>query len=151
MASAMPANELTTIIDLPGADAANHEVVSAVIRAGNDLIESPIKAPAHNDATIAVSRDHRLVLLAVTRPGLGELRTIAQAYRWMTENRALIAMAIPQFSIDIHALPRLELLVDHNDIAAEVLQPLMSTGNVTIQGYRKLRWGEKTGLLLEAA
>ncbi|MGN6626336.1 MAG: hypothetical protein ACTHLN_06925, partial [Tepidisphaeraceae bacterium] len=71
--------------------------------------------------------------------------------RWMNENRSLIAMAVPQFSIDAHAMPQLRLLVDHADTTADVLQPLLATGNVTVQAYRKLRWGAKTGLLLEAA
>jgi hypothetical protein len=145
------ADGFESIVDLPGADTSSHAIASAVLRGGNDLVESPVKAPAHPEATIAVSRDRRLVLLAAAKPGLTELRPIAQAYQWMTENRTLIAMAIPQFAIDVHALPRLELLVDHADIAADVLQPLMATGNVLIHGYRKLRWGEKTGLLLEAA
>jgi hypothetical protein len=42
-------------------------------------------------------------------------------------------------------------LIDQHDTAAETLQPMLRTGNVTVQTYRKLRWGGKTGLLLQAA
>lgn len=144
-------SEYEQIIDLPDANAAPAAIIQAVVKGGSDLIESPIKAPAHPEAMVAVSRNHQLVLLAVAKQGLHDLRSIATAYRWMNENRSLIAMAVPQFSIDAHAMPQLRLLVDHADTTADVLQPLLATGNVTVQAYRKLRWGAKTGLLLEAA
>ena len=102
-------------------------------------------------ASLAVSRDRRLVLVAVARQGLSDLRAIGQAYRWLIENRPLIGMAVPQFAIDAHQLPQLHLLVDHADMTAEVLQPMLQSANVTVHAYRKLRWGGKTGLLLEAA
>jgi hypothetical protein len=60
-------------------------------------------------------------------------------------------MAVPQLAIDAHAMPVLKLYVDHQDLTADILQPLMSAGQVQVQAYRKLRWGRKTGLLLEAA
>jgi hypothetical protein len=100
---------------------------------------------------VAVSRDRRLVILAVARQGLSELRSIAQAYRWTIENRPLLSMALPQFSIDTHSMPALRLLVDRVDLSADLLQPMLESGNVTVQSYRKLKWGGRTGLLLEAA
>lgn len=142
---------LESVIDLPNADASCLSIIKAIVQGGNDLVESPIKAPANDDAMIAVSRDHKLIMLAVARQGLSDLRAIAHAYRWMNENRQLIAMAIPQFQIDQHAMPRLRLLVDHADVSADVLQPLMSSDHINVTAYRKLRWGAKTGLLLEAA
>jgi len=48
-------------------------------------------------------------------------------------------------------MPQLELIVDHHDMSADILQPMLQSGHVTVQAYRKLRWGEKTGLLLDAA
>ena len=60
-------------------------------------------------------------------------------------------MAMPQFVIDAHRLPCLRLLVDHKDMSAELLQPMLEAGHVSVQAYRKLRWGQKAGLLLEAA
>lgn len=145
------ADGYSNIVDLPDADGAPMAIIQAVLRGSNDLVESPIKAPAAPDAVIAVSRDHRLVMLANPRQGFTDMRAIAQAYRWLNENRALIAMALPQFSIDLHALPRLELLVNHADMTADILQPLLASNNVVVRAYRKLRWGAKTGLLLEAA
>jgi hypothetical protein len=41
--------------------------------------------------------------------------------------------------------------VDQSDISAAVLQPMLQADHVTVQAYRKLRWGERTGVLLEAA
>ncbi len=150
-AVSIPEDGFANIIDLPHADASPAAVIGAVIRGGSELIESPVKAPAHPEAIVAVSRDHQLVLVAAARTGLADLRTIAQAYRWMSENRSLIAMALPQFSIDVHSAGRLHLLVDHADVTADVLQTLMENGSVTVKAYRKLRWAGKTGLLLEAA
>ena len=45
----------------------------------------------------------------------------------------------------------LRLLVDHTDLSADSLQPVLHSGHVTVQSYRKLRWGGRTGLLLDAA
>ena len=48
-------------------------------------------------------------------------------------------------------MPQLSLLVDRADAGAATLEPMLQSGNVTIETYRKLKWGGKTGLLLEAA
>jgi hypothetical protein len=98
-----------------------------------------------------VGREHGIILLAVASQGLGDLRSIGQAYRWMNENRELIGMAMPQFAIDARQAPRLQLFVDRADLSADVLQPMLQSQNVTVQAYRKLRWGEKLGVFLEAA
>ena len=60
-------------------------------------------------------------------------------------------MALPQLAIDPHQSPRLRLLVDQSDLSAEALQPVLQSEYVTVQSYRKLRWGDRTGLLLDAA
>ena len=139
------------VIDLPAGTDTSAAIVAATLRGGGDLVECPVKPPMLADASLAVARDRRLVLLAVARQGLSDLRAIGEAFRWMNENRALIAMAVPQLSIDPHQLPHLRLLVDRADLSAATLQPLLQSGNVTVHTYRKLRWGAKTGLLLEAA
>ena len=146
------ADDDCNVADLPNGEVTEMAVVSAVIgqaRAG--LIECPIHPPMCPQATLAVSRDRRLVLLAVARKGLGELRAIAQAYRWVIENRPLLSMALPQFSIDTHALPSLQLIVDHADSQADLLLPMNENSNISVQTYRKLKWAGRTGLLLEAA
>jgi hypothetical protein len=91
------------------------------------------------------------MLLAVAGRGLGQLLSIGQAHRWMTENGELIRMALPQLAIDVSSVPAITLFVDHNDLSAEILQPMLQSGTVTVQAYRKVKWGAKTGLLLEAA
>ena len=139
------------VIDLPSGATDPESIVRAVLRGGANLIECPVRPPMCPHASLAVSRERRLVLVAVAQQGLHDLRAIGQAYRWLIENRPLISLAVPQFAIDAHQLPRLHLLVDHADMTADVLQPMLQSANVTVNAYRKLRWGGKTGLLLEAA
>lgn len=144
--------EDSDVADLPSGEVTEAAVLAAVMsKSAAGLIQCPIHPPACPHAAIAVGRDRRLVLLAVAHKGLGELRAIAQAYRWVIENRPLLSMALPQFAIDAHAHPSLKLLVDRADAGADLLLPIAEQGNVTVQTYRKLRWSGKTGLLLEAA
>jgi hypothetical protein len=146
-------DEMPEVIDLIG-DPTPDAILQAVVRQGGlggDWVQCPIKAPMCPDAVLAVGRDQRLMLLAVTGRGLTELRSIGLAFRWMSENRQLLRMAFPQLAINIEADPAVRLLVDHADLSAELLQPLLQASTVTVQAYRKLKWGQKTGLLLEAA
>ena len=127
-------------------------VLAAVLGKPNaGLVACPVRPPSCPEAMLAVDRDRRLVLLAVARQGLAELKPIGQAMRWVTENRPLLSMALPQFAVNPDAAPALRLLVDHNDAAADGLEPIVAAGNVTVQTYRKIRWGGRIGLLLEAA
>lgn len=149
---AAPRQGFDEVIDLDGCDVSGGSLLSAVLRqAQGGLVECPVRPPMCPDARLAVGREHGMVLLAVARQGLGDLRAIAQAYRWLNENRELIGMALPQFSIDPRRSPTLQLFVDRADLSADVLQPLLQSQNVTLQAYRKLRWGEKLGVFLEAA
>ncbi|HEV2293145.1 MAG TPA: hypothetical protein VGR35_04770 [Tepidisphaeraceae bacterium] len=136
------------VIDLAGDEA----VLSAILRhRSSEWVECPIVPPMCDKAKLAVGRDRRIVLIGEAGHGLTDLRAIGRAYQWLIENRNLIAMAVPQLSIDAHAMPQLSLLVDRADSSAATLQPMLQNDNITIETYRKLRWGGKTGLLLEAA
>jgi hypothetical protein len=136
------------VIDLSGDEA----VLSAILRHRSaELVECPIVPPMCGKAKLAVARDRRIVLIGEAGHGLTDLRSIGKAYQWLVENRNLIAMAVPQLAIDAHAMPQLSLLVDRADASAESLQPMLQSDHVTIETYRKLKWGGKTGLLLEAA
>lgn len=147
-----PVATFDEVIDLPDDSGTADAVLSAVLRQNNGTyVECPVRAPMCGGVRVAVGRDRGVVLFAVAREGLGELRSIGQALRWLSDNRALLGMALPQFAIDTHQAPRLRLLVDHSDLAADALQPVLQSGNVTVQSYRKLRWGGRTGLLLDAA
>jgi hypothetical protein len=140
------------VIDLPTAEAGAESIIAAILNQNRgELIECPVRAPMCSGVRIAVTRDRRMVVLAVAREGLSELRSIGQAYRWVCDNRALIGMAMPQFAIDASQQPRLRLLVDHADISADVLHSIMHADHVTVHAYRKLRWGGRNGLFLEAA
>jgi hypothetical protein len=147
-----PAGGYQEVLDLPDQTGTAEAVLSAVLRQNQGaFVECPVRAPMCSEARLAVSRDRGIVLFAVAREGLGELRSIGQAYKWVRENRALLGMALPQFAIDTNQSPRLRLLVDQSDLSADALQPVLQSEHVTVQSYRKLRWGDRTGLLLEAA
>jgi hypothetical protein len=143
-------DDAVAVLDLPAHDTSPAAVLRAVL-SGGGCVESPVKAPALPDAVVAVDRDRRLTLLAVAAPGLSDLRAVAAALRWTSENRSLIAMAVPQLSIDAFAEPTLRLYVDHADATADALRPLLAVGAVTIVTYRKVRWSGRLGLLLDAA
>jgi hypothetical protein len=144
--------ETNEVIDLPAGEVTPMNIIHAILQScGSQMIECPVKPPTCPEASLAVGRDHRIVLLAVAKQGLSDLRAIGRGYQWLIENRGLVSMAMPQFAIDAHQLPQLRLLVDQSDMTAEILQPMLQASNVTVQAYRKLRWGGKTGLLLEAA
>ncbi len=150
LAAASPTASTTgdDVIDLAG----DEPVLSAILRHRvSELVECPIVPPMCDKVKLAVTRDRRIVLIGEAGHGLTDLRAIGRAYQWLVENRNLIAMAVPQLSIDAHAMPRLSLLVDRADAGAATLEPMLQSGNVTIETYRKLKWGGKTGLLLEAA
>lgn len=140
------------VIDLPNDDVSGASILGAILRGSEGgLVECPVRAPMCGEARLAVGRDRAVVLLAVARQGLSDLRSIGQAYRWLIENRDLIGMAVPQFAIDPKQSPRLRLLVDRSDLSADLLRPILQSDHVTVQSYRKLRWGQKLGVFLEAA
>ncbi len=140
------------VIDLPASEAGDNGIVDAILRhCSSELVGCPIAPPMCPQARLAVGRDRRVVMLAVAQQGLADLNMIGQAYKWLRENQSLICMAVPQLSIDMQAAPHLSLLVDQSDSAAHTLQPMLQGDHVTVKTYRKLRWGGRTGLLLEAA
>jgi len=151
-AASKPASDANDVIDLPGDASSDNAIVEAILRhCSGELVECPISPPMCPKARLAVGRDRRVVMLAVAHQGLADLNMIGLAYKWLQENQALIGMAVPQLSIDTHQSPHLSLLVDQADSAAHTLQPMLQGQHVTVKTYRKLRWGGKTGLLLEAA
>jgi hypothetical protein len=147
-------DDVTEVIDLPAhaVDGGVAGIIDAILRhCASELVECPIAPPMCPKARLAVGRDRRVVMLAVARHGLADLNTIGLAYKWLQENQTLIGMAVPQLSIDTHQAPHLSLLIDQADSAAHTLQPMLQGDHVTVKTYRKLRWGGRMGLLLEAA
>jgi hypothetical protein len=147
-----PRTDANDVIDLPSNESGEPEIVLAILRhCSSELVECPITPPMCPNAKLAVGRDRRVVMLAVAQHGLADLNTIGQAYQWLQQNQALIGMAVPQLAIDMQQSPHLSLLINQADSAAHTLQPMLQGDHVTVKTYRKLRWGGKTGLLLEAA
>ncbi|MDB5327369.1 MAG: hypothetical protein JWM57_2938 [Phycisphaerales bacterium] len=145
------ADDAETILDLIDADATPAGILRSFIHGAGEFVESPVKPPMLADAVVAVGRDRRLTLIAVAKPGLTELRSVAAGLRWMLENRSLIVMAVPQLAIDSSIEPRLHLIVDQADADADAMQPLLAAGSVTVAAYRKVRWAGRAGLLMQAA
>jgi hypothetical protein len=146
-------HSISEVIDLPG-DQTEQSILDAVARQGGAdgrWVQCPIHPPMCPQAILAVGRDHRLILLAVAGKGFSQFAGIGLALRWMAENGDLIRMALPQLAIDSTATPAVRLLVDHDDLLADTLQPMLQNDTITVQAYRRLKWGPKTGLLLEAA
>jgi len=134
------------VLEITAADAP--AILTAIVSRRTDWVASPVSPPMSSSSRIAVDREGRLNLLAVADGSLAELKTISRAYQWLNENRALVRMALPQMNIDAAAMPRLTLFAEQG-VAASLSS--IFQGNVTIETYRRVRWGEKTGLLLEAA
>ena len=80
-----------------------------------------------------------MALLDEPRPGDGAAEDVEQS-------RTLEPVSEPIPRGVEHAEPR-----DGHDLSADLLQPVLQSDHVTVQSYRKLRWGGRTGLLLEAA
>ena len=129
IAEPAPASDVTPILSLNSSNPAS--VLDAVLQHHrNDLIACPVPLPMCEVGRLAVGRDRQLLLLAVAGKGLADLRSIGYAYRWLTENRQLVAMAMPQLAIDANSLPKLRLLVDHADrqTADALADPAESSG-----------------------
>jgi hypothetical protein len=144
---------MAEVIDLPMSENESG-ILDAVVRQGGvegRWMQCPIRPPMCPKSILAIDRDRRLMLIAVAAKGLNDLRGIGLALRWMSENRELIRMALPQLAIDVQASPGACLLVDHADLSADILQPILQSDTISVQAYRKVKWGSKTGLLLEAA
>lgn len=141
------------VIELPPTTGDESAAVLSAVMAGalRTFAVCPVAPPNCPEAKLAVTRERCLTLVAGAGRGLSRLRAVAQAYEWVRQNRSLIAMALPQFAIDAHAMPRLTLLIDHADADADELRGIVAAGSVSILTYRKLRWSGRTGLLLNAA
>jgi hypothetical protein len=134
------------VIDLPAGGS-----VADVVLGRLDVVMTPVYPPMLPDARLCVSRAGQVVLVAAASPGLGDLPTIGRAMTWATENRRLLRMALAQYRLDESADVSLHLLVSRADANADALRPLLSTGRVSVQTYRRLTWGGRSGVLLEAA
>src|SRR5438067_4762669 len=125
------ADTTADVIDLPGSESGESGIVEAILRhCTGELVECPVTPPMCPKAKLAVGRDHRIVMLAVSREGLADLNTIGLAYKWLQENQNLIGMAVPQLSIDTQQPPHLSLLVNQADSTAQTLQPMLEGGHV---------------------
>lgn len=135
------------VIELPD----GVSVLSAFLRGSSQLLVTPIAPPMCPGATVALGRDRGLVLVAQAGTGLAGMESIAAAVRWLDDSKQLIAMAMPQLTIDAALPTTVQLLIDHADRSAEGLRPLLGNSRIAIRSYRRLRWAGRNGLLLDAA
>ncbi|MEM8874601.1 MAG: hypothetical protein AAGD32_10115, partial [Planctomycetota bacterium] len=143
--SMVPEDESESVVDLP----VGGDVVAAVLESRPDLIACKIDVPG-NVGRLAIRRDGRLALLSVADEHLADLEQHATALHWIQQSAGLIAQALPQLAVRSDVSPVLMLLVAHRRADASALQPLVASGKVELLPYRKVKWGEKTGLLLAA-
>ncbi len=151
-AEIMPSFPITDeVFDLPTGGSVTDAALSA--EASSGLAVTPIVPPMLPSGKVAVDREGRLTLVAAAAAGLSDLSTIARAVAWMSENRSLLAMALGQYRLSNDAPVALRLYVTHADAGSDALRMLLSHGSadVTVRAYRRLRWGGREGLLLEAA
>lgn len=141
------------VIELPAGVAMDAgSLLSAILKHDSQLIECPVRPPMMpDDARLAVTREGRLALYSVAEQGLPGLNRIGKAYAWAIENLSLIAMAVPQLRLNAELEPSLRLIVDHADVSAATLQPMMQQRSVKVETYRRLKWGTRRAVLLEAA
>ncbi|MEM6313989.1 MAG: hypothetical protein AAF743_07865 [Planctomycetota bacterium] len=142
---ATDSDDAEAVIDLP----AGGDVVDAVLGARPDLIACKVPVPG-GVGQLALRRDGRLVLIAIADDQLADLQPQATALQWVAQSSALLAQALPQLAIKADADPVLMLLVAHRRADATKLQPLVAASTVEMLPYRKVKWGERTGLLLAA-
>ncbi|MEM1013529.1 MAG: hypothetical protein AAGI46_15070 [Planctomycetota bacterium] len=135
------------VIDFPS----GANVTDLAIARDRSLAATPVTPPMLPNARLAVANDGGLMLVAAAQPGLSDLAKVGEAMAWVSQNRQLLAMALGQFRLNEHVPVKVRLLVAHADAGADALRPLLGTGDVTICAYRRLRWGGREGLLLDAA
>ena len=81
------------VIELPEGQSGNAAIIAAVLRgAAGHWIECPVKPPMCHDATVAVGRDRRLLIIAVAEQGLSDLRSIGRVHAWIGPEDALVAV-----------------------------------------------------------
>ena len=138
------------VIDLPGGAADPASVLRAALAGSADLAATAVAAPMLPGGHVALDRDGTLTLIAAADADLSGLAQVSAALTWLTQSASLVRMAMPQMHV-ADAPPRLRLLIDHRATRATDLGPLLATGRVTLVPYRTLKWGGRTGLLLDAA
>ncbi len=140
-------SEEEDVIDFP----AGANVADVAVARDRSLAATPITPPMLPGGRLAVTTDGGLILVVAAQPGLADLAKIGEAMAWVTQNRQILSMALGQFRLSEHVAVKVRLLVAHADAGADALRPLLGTGDVTTLAYRRLRWGGREGLLLDAA
>jgi hypothetical protein len=146
-AAPIPMPAIDDVIDLP----AGAEVVDVALSRSSDLATTPVVPPMLSAGRLAVAADGALVLVVAAAPGLVDLAKVGEAMAWATQNRQLLTMALNQYRISGDTPVRVRLLVAHSDAGADALRPIMGSSDVSVVAYRRLRWGNREGLLLDAA
>jgi hypothetical protein len=133
-----PAEE--RVIELSGSAA---EALAADGQWGLKLLKA--RVPHFPEARLAVDGAGRVALLAEVSGGAEGLERLGQAYGWVCDSRELIAM-VAGGGATAASQPHLYLLVKGSSRVGAML----ARSNVTVVGYRVVRWGEKRGMLLAA-
>jgi len=148
---AMNTDDPAEVIDLPEGGG-EHSVIEAVLNHGlAGMVRCPVQPPDCPACCLAVGRDRRIALVAVSGRDMANLAQIARAWNWTEQNRQLLAMAMPQLAMDCSRPPVLHLLVEDSHAQVPAAAALFRGENIIVKGYRRVRWGGRAGLLLDAA
>ncbi len=139
-----------TILELPAGATARQAILEAALQHwASELTDSGLTPPGCPSIRLTISRRRQWVLVALV-PDTG-WQQLAEAVRWINDNRKLLTLALPHFSIAAAAAVQLRLLAAHGGHDAAQLQPLLQAGMVQWHTYRTVRWGNLRGLLVEQA
>lgn len=133
------------IYDLDGTGP--HAVVDAVLAGQPSLRPTDVPTPTAIACRVAVNADGRLTLLAAPAPE--DLGAAGQLLAWATDNLQLIARSLLGITVDISLAPHLHLYLPTR--TATPLARLLNPATTTAHTYLPVRWGQRRGLLLDAA
>lgn len=124
-------------------------ILDSVLAGASELKVCDVVPPGSLVARLAVEPSGRLVLLVALAGNTTELAEVGRVLNWVSEHAGLITRACGSLRIDPQLEPQARLYVATP--AAQNLNHLLKPQAATLHTYRTLRWGEKRGLLVDAA
>ncbi len=122
-------------------------MLAAVLGAEPSLRACDVEVPGCPSVQLAIDAEGGLLLLTALGSRLEMLAELGWAMSWARENYGLLCRVFPR----IRTLPRARVYVDARTGELADLSSLMRGGEVELHRYRQVRWGDRRGLLLEAA
>ncbi len=109
-----------------------------------------VAVPGMTEARLAVGQAGRVAVVVVATDFATTLAQAGGAMQWLSRSITLLARAFPGLSIDGRQSPELVLLDEGGKLAGIAGMGLLA-GNVRIQRFSRIKWGDRTGVVLLAA